>query len=90
MTGTVSRILTTHTGSLPRPPALTRLLLERNQGKADDGALARPVREAIAWVIGKQVEAGIDIGNDGEQQREHFFLHMQRRLTGFEIGRAHV
>jgi 5-methyltetrahydropteroyltriglutamate--homocysteine methyltransferase len=83
MTGTVSRILTTHTGSLPRPPALTRLLLERNQGKADDGALAKPVREAIAWVIGKQVEAGIDIGNDGEQQREHFFLHMQRRLTGF-------
>jgi 5-methyltetrahydropteroyltriglutamate--homocysteine methyltransferase len=80
---TASRILTTHTGSLPRPPALTRLLLERSQGKTDDGRLVEPVREAIRWVIGKQLEAGIDIGNDGEQQREHFFLHMQRRLTGF-------
>lgn len=83
MSNTVSRILTTHTGSLPRPPALTRLFVERSQGKADERRIAETMRDAIGWVIGKQAEAGIDIGNDGEQQREHFFLHMQRRLTGF-------
>jgi 5-methyltetrahydropteroyltriglutamate--homocysteine methyltransferase len=78
------RILTTHTGSLPRPAELTRLYARRARGEAIDGAeLDRAGRAALRWVVPKQIEAGIDIGNNGEQQRESFFLHVQHRMSGF-------
>ena len=78
------RILTTHTGSLPRPPALTRLHVRRHSGETVEPAgLAVAAQAALRWVVPKQIEAGIDIGNDGEQQRESFFLHMRHRLSGF-------
>ncbi len=78
------RILTTHTGSLPRPPELTRLYARRARGEpVDAAALAAAVQTALRWVVPKQIEAGIDIGNDGEQQREGFFHHVQRRMSGF-------
>ena len=78
------RILTTHTGSLPRPPTLTRLYARRERGEAVDAAeLAAAGRAAVRWVVPKQIAAGIDIGNDGEQQREGFFLHVRRRMSGF-------
>src|ERR1700724_2440141 len=69
------RILTTHTGSLPRPAALTRLYVRRERGESIDEA-------ALAWVVPQQIAAGIDIGNNGEQQREGFFLYLRRRLSG--------
>ena len=78
------RILTTHTGSLPRPPELTALYVQRARGEpVDPAALASTVHRALRWVVPKQLAAGIDIGNDGEQQREGFFLHVQRRMSGF-------
>ncbi len=78
------RILTTHTGSLPRPPELTRLLVRRARGDAvEAAALEEAGRAALRWVVPKQIEAGIDIGNDGEQQRESFFLHLTHRMSGF-------
>ena len=78
-----NRILTTHTGSLPRPPALQALFVKRHAGQAVDAAeLARETNAAIARIIAKQVEAGVDVANDGEQARDGFFLHMKQRLTG--------
>lgn len=78
------RILTTHTGSLPRPPALTKLYARRSRGEQVD---SREIEEAgyaaLQTIIPKQIEAGIDIGNNGEQQREGFFLHVRHRMTGF-------
>jgi 5-methyltetrahydropteroyltriglutamate--homocysteine methyltransferase len=77
------RILTTHTGSLPRPPELTRLYVRRSRGEAvDPAAITAAGRAALAWVVPKQIEAGIDVGNNGEQQRESFFLYLRDRLTG--------
>src|SRR5579884_3910350 len=78
------RILTTHTGSLPRPPAWTRLYVRRARGEPVDAAeIARLGKEAVAQIVAKQIEAGVDIGNNGEQQREAFFLYVQRRMSGF-------
>jgi 5-methyltetrahydropteroyltriglutamate--homocysteine methyltransferase len=78
------RILTTHTGSLPRPPDLTALYVRRARGEpVDPAALAAATQSALRWVVPKQIEAGIDIGNDGEQQREAFFLHVCHRMSGF-------
>ena len=78
------RILTTHTGSLPRPPELTRLYVQRARGGAVDASeLDRLGKQALRGVIDKQIEAGIDIGNNGEQQREAFFLYVRHRMSGF-------
>jgi len=78
------RILTTHAGSLPRPPELVRLYVRRAQGETTDPAeLAAAGRDALRWVVPKQIAAGIDVGNNGEQQREGFFLYVQHRMSGF-------
>jgi len=77
------RILTTHTGSLPRPEALSRLYIDRGNGKpVDSGELARSGRQATRSSIRSQAVAGIDIGNNGEQPRDSFFLYLRDRLTG--------
>ena len=79
-----NRILTTHAGSLPRPPALTSLFARRARGEAiDTAALDRLIDEATRWVIPKQVAAGVDILNNGEQPREAFFLYVRHRMSGF-------
>ena len=78
------RILTTHTGSLPRPPELTKLYARRSRGEAvDAGEIERAGHAALQGIIPRQIAAGIDIGNNGEQQREGFFLHVRHRMTGF-------
>ena len=78
------RILTTHTGSLPRPPALTKLYAMRSRGEAVDAAeIEKAGYAALQEIVPKQIEAGIDIGNNGEQQREGFFLHVRHHMTGF-------
>jgi 5-methyltetrahydropteroyltriglutamate--homocysteine methyltransferase len=78
------RILTTHTGSLPRPPELTRLYVRRARGESVDAAeLERLGRAALRGIVQKQAEASVDIGNNGEQQREGFFLHIRHRMSGF-------
>jgi len=78
------RILTTHTGSLPRPPELTRLYVRRAQGESVDPAeLDRLGKEALRGIVRKQAEASVDLPNNGEQQREGFFLHIRHRMSGF-------
>jgi 5-methyltetrahydropteroyltriglutamate--homocysteine methyltransferase len=79
-----SRIHTTHSGSLPRPATLAELHGRRSRGEhVDAGTLRAAVEDATAAVIAAQVEAGVDIGNDGEQARESFFTYVQHRMTGF-------
>ncbi|MBI3709408.1 MAG: methionine synthase [Proteobacteria bacterium] len=78
-----TRILTTHTGSLPRPPELTRLYAMRVRGQTvDEVALAAAGRDAVRWVVPRQIEAGIDIINNGEQPRDSFVLYVRQRLSG--------
>jgi len=81
MRRSTEKILTTHTGSLPRPAKVVeQLLAGRRSGPALDAA----VTEAVADVIAKQQAAGIDIINDGEQGRTDYTVHVIDRLTGFE------
>jgi 5-methyltetrahydropteroyltriglutamate--homocysteine methyltransferase len=85
MKRSTDRILTTHTGSLPRTPEVVELLLaEQEKPGAQRAALDAAVREAIAGVVRKQVECGLDIINDGEQGRTDYTVHVLDRLTGFE------
>jgi len=78
------RILTTHTGSLPRPPALRDLLVRLDRGEAVDiAALAREAEAAVSHVVTKQLEAGVDVGNDGEQPRVGFSTYPAKRMRGF-------
>ena len=79
------RILTTHTGSLPRTAKVVELLLaEERQPGARKAELQAAVHEAVAGVVRKQIECGIDIINDGEQGRTDYTVHVLKRLTGFE------
>ena len=78
------RILTTHVGSLPRPPALRDLLIRQDRAEPiDAAALAREAEAAVRHVVGKQLEAGIDVGNDGEQPRVGFSTYPAKRMRGF-------
>ncbi len=78
------RILTTHVGSLPRNETLSALLVAREEGGAVDAArLALEMDRAVRHVVEKQAEAGIDIGNDGEQQRVGFQTYVPQRMSGF-------
>src|SRR5215472_3857393 len=78
------RILTTHTGSLPRPAELTRLYLRRARGESVDASeLERLGQTALRNVVRRQMMSGVDIANNGEQQREGFFLHIRHRMSGF-------
>ncbi len=78
------RILTTHAGSLPRPASLIALHTARYAGAAIDPAvLEQAVEDATRTIIAKQIEAGIDIGNNGEMGRESFFTYIQHRMSGF-------
>jgi 5-methyltetrahydropteroyltriglutamate--homocysteine methyltransferase len=78
------RILTTHVGSLPRNDKLSDLLVKREAGEPYDKAeMAAEMDKAVRHVVDKQVEAGIDIGNDGEQQRVGFQTYVPQRMSGF-------
>src|SRR5499426_339887 len=78
------RILTTHVGSLPRTTALRDLLVRQDRGeKIDAATLARESETAVRHVVAKQLEAGIDVGNDGEQPRVGFSTYPAKRMRGF-------
>jgi 5-methyltetrahydropteroyltriglutamate--homocysteine methyltransferase len=79
----MSRILTTHVGSLPRPHALLDAMKAKLEGNAPPD-YDRRVREAVAECVRKQVGVGIDIVSDGEQSKPGFFSYVRERLAGFE------
>jgi 5-methyltetrahydropteroyltriglutamate--homocysteine methyltransferase len=84
MKTSTERILTTHAGSLPRTDALVALQVAISHGeKVNETEFRSAVLESTTQVIDKQIEAGIDIGNNGEQARESFFTYVQHRMSGF-------
>jgi 5-methyltetrahydropteroyltriglutamate--homocysteine methyltransferase len=85
MQRSTDRILTTHTGSLPRPPRVVELLLaEQNSPGAKAAEFEAAVREAVAEAARKQVACGLDVINDGEQGRTDYTTHVKDRLAGFD------
>ena len=79
------RILTTHTGSLPRPADLMELLNAREMGRPyDKPALAERVRRAIEEIVDKQAATGIDIPGDGEHSKVNWWAYARGRLSGLE------
>ena len=84
MKRSTDRILVTHVGSLARPEDLMEMLVARNEGKSfDSGALAKRTREAVAEVVQRQIECGVDIINDGELGKSNFSRYTRERLSGF-------
>ncbi|GAA4674950.1 uroporphyrinogen decarboxylase/cobalamine-independent methonine synthase family protein [Frondihabitans cladoniiphilus] len=84
MKQSTDRILTTHTGSLPRTPALTKLLVARERGRDYDRAdFDREARRALDLVLEGQLDAGIDVINDGEVPRVGFSTYVTERMSGF-------
>ena len=84
MKRSVGRILTTHTGSLPRPGAIRDLLQARLDGNhVDESELSTCIEEAVTDVVKRQVEAGIDVVSDGEMSKTSFLGYTDERLTGF-------
>src|SRR4051812_49564191 len=91
MKRSTERILTTHTGSLPRPPEMLEVLLDRDQREARADPKYQPrVDAAVRKVVRDQADAGIDIPNDGEMGRVSFSWYATERLTGFDGERRSV
>jgi 5-methyltetrahydropteroyltriglutamate--homocysteine methyltransferase len=79
------RILTTHTGSLPRPKELLDLMKARLSGEpVDDAAYNGRLGEAVGAIVRQQVEHGVDVVTDGEQSKLGFSAYVSERLAGFE------
>ena len=84
MKRSTERFLTTHTGSLPRPDDLIRAMYAKEEGiPIDRAALAARIRGAVAEVVGKQAEAGVDLINDGEMSKPSYATYIKDRLKGF-------
>jgi 5-methyltetrahydropteroyltriglutamate--homocysteine methyltransferase len=78
------RILTTHVGSLPRNEKLSDLLMMQEEGKPyDPKVMAGEMDQAVRHVVKAQMDAGIDVGNDGEQRRIGFQTYVPQRMSGF-------
>jgi 5-methyltetrahydropteroyltriglutamate--homocysteine methyltransferase len=78
------RILTTHAGSLPRPKSLVEMMVRKSRREpVDAAAFDDAVEKSTRHVVARQLEVGIDVGNNGEQPRESFFTYVQHRLSGF-------
>jgi 5-methyltetrahydropteroyltriglutamate--homocysteine methyltransferase len=85
MKRSTSHILTTHTGSLPRSVALQELLRLREERRPyDQAAFANSVRAAVTDVVQQQIASGLDVINDGEQERSQYATYVKERLSGFE------
>jgi 5-methyltetrahydropteroyltriglutamate--homocysteine methyltransferase len=85
MRRSAGRVLTTHVGSLPRPADLHAMGVARRDGQqADDAQYTARVRQAVADIVKKQVELGIDIVDDGEMSKPSFITYINERLSGFE------
>jgi len=84
MQRSTERFLTTHTGSLPRPDDLIRMMYAKEEGvPVEPKALAARVRAAVAEVVKKQADAGIDLINDGEMSKPSYATYIKDRLNGF-------
>jgi 5-methyltetrahydropteroyltriglutamate--homocysteine methyltransferase len=84
MKRSTERFLTTHTGSLPRPDDLIRMMFAKEEGvPLDTVALGTRIRSAVADAVRKQAAAGIDVINDGEMSKPSYATYVKDRLYGF-------
>jgi len=84
MKSSQDRILTTHVGSLPRPPELKELLVRKDQSQPyDKAALDRLTRQSVFDIVRRQAQTGIDIVNDGEMSKPGYSTYVADRLSGF-------
>ncbi len=83
MKRSTEEILTTHTGSLPRPSALLDALQQRDRGGSESATLGEQVRDAVADVVQRQARAGISVVNDGEASKIGYSTYVKERLDGF-------
>jgi 5-methyltetrahydropteroyltriglutamate--homocysteine methyltransferase len=82
----VDRILATHTGSLIRPPELLAFLAARERGRSfDEAEYADCLRQAVSEVVRRQVEAGIDVVDDGEMGKASWITYLYERVSGLEL-----
>jgi 5-methyltetrahydropteroyltriglutamate--homocysteine methyltransferase len=91
MQTSTDHIVTTHTGSLPRPVALVEALVARDRGKLDPSKfddLDRDIREAIGVAVRAQVTAGVDVVNDGEMGKIGYSTYVKERLSGYEVKKT--
>jgi 5-methyltetrahydropteroyltriglutamate--homocysteine methyltransferase len=88
MNRSTDRILTTHIGSLPRPPDLLDLVQQRGSAAFDDAANAARLRAAVQEIVAKQIALGIDIIDDGEFGKPSFVSYVNERLGGFAVDTA--
>src|SRR2546423_8955828 len=84
MKRSTERFLTTHTGSLPRPADLIKMMFAKEEGvPVDRAALDARIKSAVGEIVGKQVEAGADIGKDGEVGKASYPPSIKDRLIRF-------
>jgi 5-methyltetrahydropteroyltriglutamate--homocysteine methyltransferase len=84
MKRSTERFLTTHTGSLPRPDDLVQVMFAQEEGvPVDTASLRARIRSAVARIVERQIEAGIDIVNDGEMSKPSYATYIKDRLHGF-------
>lgn len=84
MKTSADHILTTHTGSLPRPDQLIELVYSKQEGKKiDDAAFESLVGKTVDEMVGRQVKIGIDVVSDGEVSKAGFVNYISERLGGF-------
>ena len=84
MKHSTDRFLTTHTGSLPRPEDLIRMMYAKEEGvPVDAAALSQRVASAVGEVVRKQAAAGVDVINDGEMSKPSYATYIKDRLSGF-------
>ena len=86
MKHSTDRILTTHVGSMPRPPELRAMLdAQQAQETYDEAAFSALVKDSVAQIVRRQAEVGLDIVNDGEQYKTGWSSYIRDRLSGFEF-----
>src|SRR5438309_1543623 len=89
MKRSTERILTTHVGSLPRPGDLLDMMQAREKGGAfDEPRYHARLKSAVAEIVRKQIELGIDVIDDGEYGKPSFVTYMNERLGGFEVDKG--
>ncbi len=89
MEPSTDRIRTTHVGSLPRPQDVVDLLFAEDLGElADRAAYDATLRRAVADVVRRQADAGVDLVSDGEMSKISYATYIRHRLSGFEPGEA--
>src|SRR5260221_10503022 len=85
MKTSTDRILTTHTGSLPRPQSLMDIILRREKGDTIDAATFEvTTAEAVDEIVAQQVACGVDVVSDGEMSKPSYTTYIRHRVEGIE------